>query len=229
MADNGVQVVLPSKAEVGKLASSNAELGEFLGRMVNLNDAGVFHEPKCPICRSPDRQQAEQDWLASRNAEQVRQFFIDKGQTYSIPMVKNHMEYHLDQSQVELRKREYIDRVLALSRNPVTTMDRVEVALAAVQERLVAVSAFEDPGALTSAVEKIKADATCKLTSTMSVLLKFRAEMLGELRQNGEVFTVNKQAFSQLFARLLEGCKTDEEKLVVNQVFGEMAKICREY
>lgn len=229
MADSGVPVAVPSKTEVGKLASSNADLGEFLGRMVNLNNTGVFHEPKCPICRSPDRQQAEQDWLASRNAEQIRQFFIDKGQTFTIPVVKNHMESHLDQSQVELRKREYIDRVLALSKNPVTTLDRLEVALAAVQERLVAASALEDPGAAASVVEKIKSDSTCKLTSTMSVLLKFRAEMLGELRQNGEVFTVNKQVFIQLFAKLLSECVTDEEKLVVNKVFGELQKICREY
>jgi hypothetical protein len=229
MPDSGVPVAVPSKTELTKLASNNADLGEFLGRMVNLNDAGVFHEPKCQICRSTHRRQAEQEWLTSRDAEQIRQSFIDKGETYSIPVVKNHMEFHLDQSQVELRKREYIDRVLALSRNPVTTLDRLEVALAAVQERLVSASALEDPCAAASVVEKIKSDATCKLTATMSVLLKFRAEMLGELRQNGEVFTVNKQAFGQLFGKLLSECVTDEEKLVVNKVFGELQKVCREY
>jgi len=108
-------------------------------------------------------------------------------------------------------------------------MERLEIAMAAVQERLVAVNAIEDPSVSISHVEKIKADSTCKLSSSMNSLLQLRAEMLGELRKTGEVFTIEKKAFAAAFDRLLAGCLADEEKLVVNKVFAELSKICKEY
>jgi len=219
----------PTKKQAVAIVSSDLAVEEFLRRMINLSDAGVFHDPQCPICRSTHRSASEKDWLQHRNAEQVRQYFLDKGEPFTIPVIKNHMEAHVDQSQVELRKREYIDRIISLSRKPVTTMERLEIALAAIQERLVAVNAIEDPSVPSSQVEKIKADATCKLTSAMNSLLELRAEMLGELKQNGEVFTVDKRAFASAFEKLLLECLTNEEKLVVNKVFTELSKISKEY
>jgi hypothetical protein len=63
----------------------------------------------------------------------------------------------------------------------------------------------------------------------MNSLLELRAEMLGELKQNGEVFTVDKRAFAAAFEKLLLECLTNEEKLVVNKVFTELSKISKEY
>lgn len=217
------------KSEVAKLAGGQISVDEFLHRMVNINDVGIFHDPNCEVCHSPHRKAAEDEWLSSRNAEQVRQLLIDKGETFSVPVLKNHMEFHVDQSQVELRKREYVDKIAGLSRDDVSTLDRLQMTLAAVNERMVTISALEDPAMPHAQVEKIKADSTVKLTATMKQLLEFRAKMLGEMRENGEVFTIDKDKFVKTFGKLLDECVTDEEKLVVNKVFGELGKICKEY
>lgn len=217
------------KSEVAKVASGQISVDEFLRRMVNINEAGVFHDPNCEICHSSHRRPAEEEWLQSRNAEQVRQLLIDKGETFSIPVIKNHMEFHVDQSEVELRKREYVDKISGLTHVDVSTLDRLQMTLAAVNERMVAIAALDDPSLSHAQVERIKADSTVKLTGTMKQLLEFRAKMLGEMRENGEVFTIDKDKFVQTFGKLLGECVTDEEKLVVNKVFAEIGKICKEY
>jgi len=217
------------KSEVAKVASGQIGVDEFLRRMININEVGVFHDPHCEICHSSHRKAAEEEWLQSRNAEQVRQLLIDKGETFSIPVIKNHMEFHVDQSQVELRKREYVDKISGLTHVDVSTLERLQMTLAAVNERMVAVAALDDPSLPHAHVEKIKADSTVKLTATMKQLLEFRAKMLGEMRENGEVFTIDKDKFVMMFGKLLEECGTDEEKLIVNKVFAELGKICREY
>ena len=73
----------------------------------------------------------------------------------------------------------------------------------------------------------MKADTTCKITSSMDKLLKLRADMLREMKKDGEAFAINKQEFVDLFKRLLDA-PTDEERYVVNMVFAELHKICRE-
>jgi disulfide oxidoreductase YuzD len=220
--------VSPSGAK--DIVSSDANLNDFMLRMVNLNNSGIFHEPNCHICASEHRAKSEKMWLDTRNAESIRQFFIDKGvNTLTIPMIKNHMESHLDQSQEEIRKREYIDKLISINDGgKVSTIDRLDMALTTLNERLVSINALVDACKPLSEVEKIKADLTCKITGSMDRLFKLRAEMLGEMRRDGEAFAINKREFVETFKSLLDGASTEEEKFIINKVFSELHKICRE-
>jgi hypothetical protein len=204
-------------------------LEDFLGRMVSINEAGSFYEPTCPICKSPSRSKAEKQWLDTRNAEQVRQFFVDHGERCDIPVIKNHMEFHLDQSEVEIRKREYVDKILLLNSGNVTTLDRLEMTITSISERMITINAMNDPSLPSATVEKMKTEATCKLSQTMEKLLKFRAQLLGEMKDMGEVFTINKSAFVNLFQKSIESSGTAEERLVVNRIFTELTNLCQEY
>ena len=213
---------------LNQVAESEGSLGEFLSRMVSLSDSGIYYESDCPICASDHRDKSEKMWLDTRNADAIRQFFVDKGKSYTIPVIKNHMEGHLDQSQDEIRRKEYINKItLLFNSGKVSTIDRIDMALTALQERLVAVNAISDQVKPLSEIEKMKADTTCKITSSMDKLLKLRADMLGEMKKDGEAFAINKQEFVDLFKRLLDA-PTDEERYVVNMVFAELHKICRE-
>lgn len=209
--------------------TGSESLEDFLGRMVSINEAGFFYEPTCPLCKSTCRAKAEKQWLDTRNAEQVRQFFVDHGEKYDIPVIKNHMEFHLDQSEVEIRKREYVNKILLLNSGNVTTLDRLEMTITSVSERIVTINALVDHSLPSATVEKMKTEATCKLSATMEKLLKFRADLLGEMKDLGEVFTINKGAFVNVFQASVEAAATAEEKLVVNRVFTELSKICQEY
>jgi hypothetical protein len=212
------------------IVNTDNSMNEFMLRMVNLSDTGVFHEPSCPICSSDHRNKAERMWIDTRNAASIQQFFIDKGKKgLSIPIIKNHMESHLDQSQDEIRRREYLEKLIAINDSgKVSTIDRIDMALTALNERLVAINAVADQTKPISEVEKIKSDTTCKITGSMDKLFKLRAEMLGEMKRDGEAFSINKMEFVNMFKSLLEASPTEEERLVVNKVFNELHKICRE-
>ncbi len=224
--------------KTGALTSSGASdvvanknsLNDFMLRMVNLNNVGIFYEPNCIICSCEYRDKAEKMWLETRNAESIRQFFVDKGmKDLTIPIIKNHMESHLDQSQEEIRRREYIEKLISINDSgKVSTLDRLDMALTALNERLVAVNAVSDSTKSVSDVEKIKADTTCKITASMDRLFKLRADLLGEMKNAGEAFSINKKDFITMFKGLLDGARTDEERLVINRVFQDIHKICRE-
>ena len=99
-----------SRSGVNSMVQSDNSLNDFMLRMVNLSDNGIFHEPGCPICSSEHRVKVEKMWVDMRNADSIRQFFIDRGNNdLTVPIIKNHMESHLDQSQDEIRRREYIE------------------------------------------------------------------------------------------------------------------------
>jgi len=220
--------ISPSSAK--DIVASDTNLNDFMLRMVNLNDSGIFHEPSCHICASEHREKSEKMWLDTRNAESIRQFFIDKGVNYlTIPMIKNHMESHLDQSQEEIRKREYIDKLISINdSSKVSTIDRLDMALTTLNERLVSINAIVDHCKPPSDVEKIKADLTCKITGSMDRLFKLRAELLGEMKKDGEAFSINKREFVDTFKGLLDAAPTEEERLIINKVFSALHKICRE-
>lgn len=218
-----------SKSSAQDIVESEGAMEDFLSKMVNLSSSGIYYEPDCPICRSDHREKSEKMWLDTRNADSIRQFFLDKGHSYTTPVIKNHMEGHLDQSQDEIRRKEYINKItLLFNSGKVSTIDRIDMALTSLQERLVAVNAISDQSKPLSEIEKLKSDTTCKITSSMDKLLKLRADMLGEMKKDGEAFSINKQEFVDTFKRLLEESPTDEDRLVVNRVFSELHKICRE-
>jgi len=216
-------------SSINQVVESENSLVEYMGKMVNLSESGIYYEPDCPICASDHREKAEKMWLDTRNADSIRQFFVDKGKIHTIPVIKNHMEGHLDQSEDEIRRKEYINKItLLFNSGKVSTIDRIDMALTSLQERLVAINAVSDSTKPLSDVEKIKADTTCKITSSMDRLLKLRADMLGEMKKDGEAFSINKQEFVAMMKRLLAESPTDEERLVVNKVFAELYQICRE-
>jgi len=218
-----------SQKGVNQVVKGEDTIEDFLSKMISLSDAGIFYEHSCPICVNSNRQKAEKQWLDSRNAEEVRQFFKDHGDSYTIPVIKNHMEGHLDQSQTELRKREYVDKLLVISSSSVTTLSRLEVAITALNERLLAMNAVQDPSVSILTVEKTRSEVSCKIVATIEKMLQFRAKLLGEMKNTGEVFTINKNSFVNLFTKLISESKSDEETRIINIVFTELNNIAQEF
>jgi hypothetical protein len=229
---NGFDMINPQMLRatgIKSMLEGEEDIYTYLSRMINLSEEGVFHDQSCPICKSLTRSAAEKEWSGSRNAEVVRQIFLDKGEKYTIPIIKHHMENHFGSSGTELRKQEYIHRLSILGNAEMSTLAKLELTLTALNERLVAINAMQDAELPDSTVEKIKADSTCKIIAQMEKLLRFRADMLGEMRVNGEVFTVDKKEFVNLFADVLAEATTQNEKAIVNKIFARIQAICREY
>ena len=48
------------------------------------------------------------------------------------------------------------------------------------------------------------------------------------MKRDGEAFSINKREFVATFKSLIANAGTEEERLIVNNVFAELHKICRE-
>jgi len=228
--DTPKTVMVPKQSELVSIIR-DSDASRFLLGLVNLNDAGVFHDPDCPICNSIHRRRAEAEWLKTRDAGMVQQMFKDHGETYSIPFIKNHMEEHLDSSQREIRKREYIEKVLAASERGLTTLETLDIGIAALHNRLAEIEAMDnfDPAKSPVEVAKIKADSVKNLTGAMGNLCQLRAKMLGELKRDGEVFTIRKSDFAQASTDLFNGATNNDQKLMISKFMEKIVEIAMDF
>jgi hypothetical protein len=185
---------------------------------VDLNDQGLYFESECFVCSSPSRQEVESIWLKSRDADEVFDFLKSKGEPIPMTVVKNHMEYHIDQSYVELRKREYIKKVIQLGRNNMDTISRVGLLLTCMQQQIIAMGASEDSSLSTASLNKLRSDSMCKLVSSMTSLLQLRANLLGEMKEHGEAFSIRQSDFESIFTEALQGNKQPEVRKAINDL-----------
>lgn len=225
---NSANLTVPStKAQIAKIQSSDDSLEKFLLLQVSLNDDGVYYEPDCAVCSSPRRKEVEEDWLTNRDAKVAADAFKSHGEPIPLTVVKNHMEYHIDQSYVELRKREYIKKVITLSDIHLDTVSRVELGLSAIMERIVAINASEDSASSQVNINKVKADSTCKLVSSMSSLLQLRANLLGEMQQTGEVLAIKKEDFTEAFNSVLTEHTSSQAREAVNDLLSRFLAVSK--
>jgi Cdc6-like AAA superfamily ATPase len=226
MADQSPSIAV-SQAAVERAIDTDDNLHDFLFKMVNINEQGVFFDPNCPVCKSIKRRAAEEEWIKGRNAEDVAKVIKEGGETISIPYVKNHMEYHVDQSQVEIRKREYINKIMSVNDQQLSTLKRIEFAMTAIDDRMVSINAMDDPLETISKLEKMKSDAICSLSSSLQKLAQLRATLLGELEDSGEVFVIRKDDMQQVFVDVLNHFSTEEAKDIVNMMLTKMMEVRR--
>lgn len=217
----------PSSEELTKAVSDDKSLERFLLAQVNLNNEGRYFEQNCPLCNSAIRASAEEKWLVSRNSDEILEFLKSKGEPSPLTVIKNHMEFHLDQAYLELRKREYVNKIIALSQMSLDTLTRVELSLSAITERLLTISAMEDSFMSPAELEKMKDEQTCKLVTAQTKLIEIRAGLMGEMKMEGDLISIKKEDFSRIFSEILQEFKGEEARRIVNKIlekFGSSVK-----
>ena len=229
MENQSLEISVPATTseEITRAVSDDKSLERFLFSQVSLNKEGKYFEKDCPICNSQKRNEAEEKWLKSRNADEILDFLKSVGEPSPVTVIKNHMEFHLDQAYLELRKREHINKVVTLLKMPLDTMTRIELSLSAIMERLMTISSMEDPGVSPSELEKMKDEQTCKLVSAQTKLLEMRATLMGELKNDGALITVKKEDFEKIFQEILSEFKGEEARRIVTRIlekFGASVK-----
>lgn len=198
--------------------SSDERLAELLLAHVDLNNQGVYFESDCSICSSPSRRDMEEIWLKNRNADEVGNLLKAKGEPVPITVIKNHMEYHIDQAYVELRKREYIKKLIQLGRFNIDTLSRVELSLSCMQQQIIAMGAAEDSSMSPAALNKMRADTMCKLVSAQTSLLQLRANLLGEMKLHGEAFSIRQADFESIFTEALQKYTNPDTRKAINEL-----------
>lgn len=196
------------------------QVDSMLAQMININNSKALHEPTCVICSSKLRADAEDSWDKNRRTALIVEMFKKQANiNIGRDVVVNHMDYHKDRGVQEIHKVEYVDRIRRLYGKNVTTLDRLDLCLAVLTERLMQINSLA-PNHEKSApeIEKIKSSETVKLMGTYGNLLKLQATILGEMKDNGEIITIPRQRFVEVFNLAITSARNDREREIIKSI-----------
>jgi len=212
---------------VNHLGGSQA-IDSLLSQVINLNNEQMLHEPTCLICSSPLRKEAEEAWDSNQSQPKaVVKIFEEKSSTtISQDVVTNHMKYHKDRAVKELQKVEYVDRIKRLSNGQMTTLDRIEMCLSILTERLMAINSLVPCGDKSQAdIDKLKSSETDRLMKTFGTFLKLQAQIQGELKEKGEVISIPKGRFIDVFQNTILNAQNDREREIIRTIMNGLKGI----
>jgi len=211
--------------------SYDQDINRLLSQAINLNGDNIIHEPSCEICSSEYREELEAKWLDSnRSYTEVKKLLQSKGVTKKISKstIQNHMLHHFDRSVTEIQKIEYLNRIRRYNNYNLTTLDRIKLGISALTDCLMGINSIV-PDSETSAAEiqKIKSSETSRLMSSMSSLLKLQAEIMGEMKNSGELITIPKREFINVFNEAIISAKNDSQRDAIKDILSKLGSINR--
>lgn len=195
------------------------QVDKMLSQAVNLNNESRLHEPTCPICCSPARVEAEDAWDGRKTLPIIQLIKERTGAKVSTEVVRHHMKNHMDNGGKEIRKVEFIDRVRRLYGSEGTTLDEIRLCIAVIRDRMMEINSLGPSGDDSEAdIQKIKSAETNKLMSTYGNLIKLQATILGEMKDNGEIISIQRDKFITVFNEAFAEAKTDREREIVSGI-----------
>jgi hypothetical protein len=208
---------------------ASEEATRILGQLVNISESGILHEPTCMLCSSPFRDELEQKYIETKQLKDVKKLLEEKTQiTVPRSVIENHMLYHYNREVQEHQKREYIDRINRLSDQNLTTLSGIGLCLAALTERLMGINSIVPAGDLGVAeIERIKSSETSRLMASYNQLLKLKANILGEMKTSGELVTIPRRDFVQIFQEALVNAKADREREAINSILSSLTDVSK--
>jgi len=220
---SNVQEIQVSSGEV-----IHTSIERVLSQAVNLSPESVMHEVTCPFCSSPYREEAENAYFAAeRSWKECRKILDDKqGVKLSKDVIENHIRFHMGAGIRELQKVEYIDRIKRLSTRSCSTLDRIALCSAIILERILDINSIVPDGDKSPAdIAKIKSAETKNLVKAYNDLLKLQASILGEMKTDGEVITLPRKPFIQIFTDAIADARTEEAKKLVADLLQKLRSI----
>jgi len=215
--------LIPSTTDTSFI--SDAE--KAMRQLVNVNSSNIYHEPTCIICSCSLREKIEQMYVAKKTKEEIIEYVKNHADIeLSNSLIESHMMYHFEKGVREHVKTAYIDKLRRLSSQETTTLSKIRTSIDALTERIVGVNSIVPCGDLTEAdIEKIKSSETARLTRAMTSLLQLQANMMGEMKDSGELITIPKKAFVQFFNDAITSAKTDAERNIINNLLTALGEL----
>ena len=204
-----------------------SELEKVLSQGVRTTGDNIIHEPTCMICASPHRKIIEDKWVETHSYDEIHQLLEGKTETkISDDVIGNHCRYHYDRGIREQQKIEYIDKIKRYSNNELTTLDRISFALATIMERIIEINSLVPGGDYSQTdIDKIKSGELTKLINMWAKFTKMNSDLMGEMKDTGELISIPKEAFIKFFNESLTEAKSDTEKEIVNKILTKLASL----
>lgn len=228
--DNEITETDSRMKQIGGNISHPSKIDESIAQLIDLSDSGIIHEPTCLLCSSPYREEIENKWVDSKQSYSLVKDFIREKTGFDISkaIVENHMIYHLNRGTKEIQKGEYANKIKRLNDNPLSSMDLLNLGIAALQERLIGVNSLTPGGDFAIAdIEKIKTQETTRITAGMTQLVKMQDAILNDMKKNGEILSVAKQPFIKIFNEALIDAKTDAERNLINDILDKISALSK--
>jgi hypothetical protein len=225
-----VERIAPSPIDKVDIFQPNtSKVRDLFSAIIKLNHAGTFHEPTCPVCSHPLRSEAEDLYMgmSKHNAsrfKEIKEFFLSKNEKITIDAIKNHFQCHVDEGDSQLRKIEYIETLDNLVSIKMSTIEEVDLMLAALKERMLEVAKLSpDRTESRSDIEQAKSNMINQTSKSVSNLLQLRAKLLGEMRENGEVVVIPRNKFKEAFNNALQKVRNDDEKQLIVELLKDIS------
>jgi len=231
-ADESMEKLDQSSVPMHPLPSGlSHDINKALYQVIDLNENNILHEPTCIICSSPYREEVEKEWTKDTKHQHkaVQEIFQNKANiSVSNDVIDNHMRYHYERGIKELQKVEYADKIKRLNSIDLTTLDRIRLGFSALTERLMNINSITPSGEKDAAeIEKIKSVETARLMGSFEKLLKLQASIMGEMKSSGDLVTIPRSSFVDIFNQALVDAKTNGEKQVVKKILSELASLSK--
>jgi len=203
---------------------------DLFGSIIKLNEKGIFHETSCLFCASKYRLEAEAVFLKTPqyNTDKydfVKKFIDEKGEQFSLDVIKNHCDNHVNRGAEQLRKIEYINTIDNIASAKMSTLEEIDICLAGLKERMIEINKIVGDSRTTRIeAEVIKSNVVAQISKSFSSLLKLRSELLGEMKNNGEVIVIDRKRFKQIFNESLDSTKSEDEKNLIINLLKSLSK-----
>jgi len=224
-----LEVTSPISVLTKSVSSKGDEVEKMMSNGMNLSEKRVYHEPTCLICSSPYRDELEKKYLEKTSNKDIIELFKQKtGEEIGESLVENHILHHLTSGVREQQKLEYIHKIKRLNAPNMTTLERISINYAILNERVLGINSLVPSGEESIAdIEKIKSSETARLMSAICNLLKLQASILGEMKSDGQLIYIPSEEFVNVFRDATRAAKTDREQELITSILDKLEALAR--
>ena len=76
-------------------------------------------------------------------------------------------------------------------------------------------------------IEKIKSTETAKLMASFNQLLKLQASILGEMKNSGELITIPRTSFVNIFHDAILNAKDEDQRKLLREILDKIANLSK--
>lgn len=204
IANNGDDV---EHNDILPLAHVSNKYHQFVRRATEVEEV-IQTRQNCKFCTHPARQGAEEQWERGGNFSAVYRFFEEyhaknpDSPEMSLDNVKRHIERHYKQQLKKMRMQEYGEYLKNVMQERVDQIDTIEALSSSLQVKYLDVASDTELESLR------QVDGMVKLAKIIVDILRFKAELSGDLKQ----INIFAEKVMNVFTRTIENEQDDSVK-----------------
>lgn len=206
-------------AEELELLDGRAEKDDPIRKIFSFDFSnGAFLNPRCKLCRSPFRKEAEQMMADGKSVENIKTYLDEKDDIISPAQISNHMKKHYQNMEQMAALMDYCDRLDELKHKRKSRENDVDLGIRVCYMELARAIAMQTRGDI--AKEKIRTELILKIQGSILDGVK----TLNDMEKQEEALKALELKFAEAWKTCIETADP-QEKQVYAQALREFKKI----